>query len=165
MCALRAALHDLASACGGGESSAPDATSDCFDRAALLEHLANHVLMPIQTTVAVNAAALPAAIDAYCDALDAGAPGSTLAAARTSWAEAMDAWERAEGALIGPAAMDNRTLRSLIYAWPTISSCELDRDTASRFADPSSYDVSTKLIRVRSLYAIEYLLHPQSDDH
>jgi predicted lipoprotein len=165
MHATRASVFILLMACGGEHGRTPDAPPDGFDRTALLDHLANKVLLPMQTTVAAKAAALPGAIDAHCDALDAGAPGTALDAARAAWAETIDAWQRAEAALIGPAAMDNKALRSMIYAWPTISTCEIDRDTASRFADPSSYDISTKLIRVRSLYAIEYLLYPRSGDH
>ena len=165
MHALRASIFALLVGCGNESSRSPDATPDGFDRTALLEHLANRVLLPMQTTVAAKATALPAAIDAHCDALDAGTPGTTVDAARTAWAETIDAWQRAEAVLIGPAAMDNKTLRSYIYAWPSISTCEIDRDTASRFADPSSYDISTKLIRVRSLTAIEYLLHPPSANH
>src|SRR5688572_12284657 len=144
-------------ACGSGSSlPAPDAAPEGFDRTALLDHLANDVLLPIQLRAAEEAAALPAAIDAYCDALDAGTLGDTSQAARTAWAETMDAWQRAEAMLVGPAAMDNKTLRSQIYAWPSISTCEIDRDTASRFLDPASYDITTKLVRVRSLTAIEY---------
>src|SRR5687767_3991604 len=77
----------------------------------------------------------------------------------------MTAWQRAESAMIGPAAMDNKALQSKIYSWPLLSTCELDRDTASRQLDPSSYDISTKLVRVRGLYAIEYLLHPPNASH
>lgn len=164
MRAIRSSVYVLLVACGGG--SAPlDAPVDGFDRTALLDHLARRVLLPMQTASAVKAAALPGAIDVYCDALDSGTPGTTLDAARAAWAETIDTWQRAEAVLIGPAAMDNKALRSKIYAWPTISTCEIDRDTASRFADPSSYDISTKLIRVRSLTAIEYLLHPPSASH
>lgn len=159
---LRPWLFVLLVGCGGDNPAKPDAPTDTFDRTALLDHLAHQVLLPMQTNAAEKAAALPAAIDAHCDALDAQAPGTTLDTARAAWVEAMDAWQRAEEVLIGPAAMDNKALRSLIYAWPTISTCEIDRDTASRFADPSSYDISTKLVRVRSLFAIEYLLYPPS---
>lgn len=165
MQAVRALAFALLVGCGGQSTPVPDAPADGFDRSALLDHLANRVLLPIQSAAAARAAALPVAIDAHCDALDAGAPGATLDAARVAWAETIDAWQRAEAVLIGPAAMDNKTLRSFIYAWPSISTCEIDRDTASRFAEPSSYDVSTRLIRVRSLTAIEYLLYPPSADH
>jgi uncharacterized protein len=166
MHAIRAVAFVLLVGCGGEGTRLPDAAPpDAFDRSALLAHLGNRLLLPIQTAAAAKAAALPVAIDAHCDALDAGAPGTTLDAARGAWVETMDAWQRAEAVLIGPAAMNNKTLRSYIYAWPSISTCEIDRDTASRFADPSSYDVNTKLIRVRSLTAIEYLLYPPSATH
>jgi predicted lipoprotein len=149
----------------GGESGQPDAIADNFDRNALLAHLGEHVLLPIHATFDTRANALPAAIAAHCDALDAGTPGTTLDAARAAWREAIDTWERAEQLLIGPAAMDNKALRDRIYAWPLLAPCDVDRDVASRWADPASYDISTKLQRQRSLLAIEYLLFPQTDAH
>jgi predicted lipoprotein len=61
--------------------------------------------------------------------------------------------------------MDNKTLRDRIYGWPLLATCSLDRDTASRFADPSSYDIAAKLVNARSLAAIEYLIYVDSPDH
>jgi predicted lipoprotein len=163
---VRVLVPVLVAACGGSSGTpTPDAVPDGFDRSAMLDHLAREVLLPMQTEAATAAAALPTAIDAHCDALDAGTPGTTLDDARASWITAMDAWQRAEAVLIGPAAMNTKELRAKIYAWPSISTCEIDQNTASRFANPSSYDISTKLVRVRSLTAIEYLLHPPSVDH
>lgn len=150
--------------CGGGPSS-PDAAADGFDRSAMLAHLGQKVLLPIQEAFADRAAALPPAIEAYCSALDAGPPGTTLEAARAAWRDAMDGWQAADALLVGPAAMDQKTLRERIYAWPLLSTCGLDRDTASSWADPASYDVSTKLANVRSLAAVEYLLHTAATAH
>ena len=146
--------------CGNEPGRDIDAPPDGFDRAGMLAHLAEHVLLPIQATFATRASALPAAISARCDALDAGQPAATLDAARTAAAAAIDAWERAEALQIGPAAMDHAKLRGEIYAWPLLSPCELDRDVASRWANPASYDVGVKLINARSLTAVEYLLYP-----
>lgn len=162
---VRASLFVLLVGCGGESKRSPDATADNFDRSAMLDHLAHKVLLPMQTTFAAKAAALPAAIDAYCDALDAGSPGTTLDAARAAWAEAIDAWQRAEAVLVGPARMNNRTLRQNIYAWPQVATCSIDFNTASRWADPASFDITTTLVNVRSLAAVEYLLHPPSDSH
>ena len=153
-------------ACGGsGDDTAPDAPSDGFDRNAMLAHLATHVLLPIQTEFKTSAAALPGAIDAYCDAVEASSIGTTRDAAKTAWIAAVDRWQRAEPLLVGPAAMDNKTLRDRIYGWPLLATCSLDRDTASRFADPSSYDIAAKLVNARSLAAIEYLIYVDSPDH
>lgn len=161
-----ASLVVLLAACsGGGTTPEIDAPSDDFDRRALLAHLGTHVLLPIQADVAAKTAALPAAITAHCDALDAGQPGATLAAARTAWSQAIDAWERAEALLIGPAAMDNKTLRDRIYGWPLLSTCGVDRDTATRWSDPGSYDIATRLTNVRSLASIEFLLHTSDNAH
>lgn len=152
-------------ACGGGTTPNQDAAPDNFDRSALLAHLATNILLPAQTAFAAQAAALPAAIAAHCDALDLATPGTTLDAARAAMATTVDAWQRAEAMLVGPAAMDNATLRGWIYGWPLLSPCEIDRDVAGRWADPASYDVSTQLVNARSLTAIEFLLYPPSDLH
>lgn len=153
-------------ACGGGSTARPDAPPpDGFDRNQLLAHLANEVLLPLQTGFATAAAAVPPAIEAYCAALDQGTPGTTLETARAAWAAAVDAWEAADAVLVGPATNDSRALRDWIYGWPLLSSCSLDRDTASSFADPSSYAVATRLINARSLAAVEYLLYTPDTAH
>lgn len=152
-------------ACGNGALSRPDGAADGFDRNALLAHLATQVYLPLQAEVAAAAGMLPAAIGAYCTALDQGTVGDTREGARAAFATAIDAWESAEAVLVGPAAMDGKALRSLLYSWPLISPCEIDRDTASRWADPASYDVSTELVNSRSLAGIELLLYPANDNH
>ena len=157
-------------ACGGSGAGddtppVPDAPNDGFDRNAMLAHLATHVLLPMQTELAASAAALPDAIDAYCDAVEANAIGTTRDAAKAAWIAAVERWQRADTLLVGPAAMDNKTLRDRIYGWPLLATCSLDRDTASRFANPASYDVSTKLVNARSLAAIEYLIYVDAPDH
>ncbi len=154
-------------ACGGrgDDTPTPDAPQDGFDRTAMLTHLATHVLLPIQTEFRTSAAALPGAIEAYCDAVEANATGATRDAAKAAWVAAVDRWQRADTLLVGPAAMDNNTLRDRIYGWPLLATCSLDRDTASRFANPASYDVSTKLVNARSLAAIEYLIYIDSPEH
>jgi predicted lipoprotein len=164
---MRIALCALVSvAACGGQAAKPDAApTDSFDRSMLLDHLANQVLLPLQTRFATVAARLPPAIAASCDALDRGLPDATLEAARAAWGETVDAWQAADALLVGPAAMDNRAIRDRIYGWPLLSSCGLDRDTASSFADPASYDASTRLVNVRSLAAIEYLLYSTQAAH
>ncbi len=160
------------SSCSDGGSEKMDAAlpTDDFDRRGMLAHLATNVLLPMQIDAAATIALVPGAIGAYCDALDANASDSAPAitardAARATFSDAIDAWEATEAVLVGPAAMDNETLRGLIYSWPLVSPCELDKDTASRWANPSSYDVATELVNARSLSAIEFLLYPPSSDH
>jgi predicted lipoprotein len=155
-----------ASGCGGGDSARPDTPADNFDRAALLANEATNVLLPIQAAFDDKAAAVPAAIAAYCDALDAaGDVATTRDATIVAWAAAVDAWHPADAALVGPAAMDMKDLREKIYAWPLRAPCGLDRDTASRWADPASYDVGAQPPNERSLYAIEYLMFSTATMH
>lgn len=154
-------------ACSDGGTTKADAfvPTDDFDRRAMLTHLANNVLLPIQADVAAKAALLPPAILAYCDALDGGTPGNTLDAAHTALGVAIDSWQHADAILVGPAAMDQRTIRDRLYSWPLLSPCELNKDMATHWADPSSYDVATELVSTRSLTSIEFLLYPPSDAH
>lgn len=158
------AVVALVAACGGG-SNRPDAPDDGFDRSALLEHLGTNVLLPMQATFADKAAALPPAIEAYCSALDTGTVGATRDAAVAAWTAAIDAWELADAVLVGPAAMNMKDLREKIYAWPLLAPCGVDRDTASRWADPSSYDIAAQPPNERSLLAIEYLLFTTDTAH
>jgi uncharacterized protein len=149
------------SACSGGTGRTKmDAPDVDFDRNALLANLASNILLPMQAEVDAKAALLPASLGAYCDALDGGNSGtiaSTRDAFSTAFATAMDAWQRADALLVGPAEMDNRALRDRIYAWPALAPCDLDRDVITYWTTPSSYDLSTRTGRVRSLGAVEYL--------
>jgi predicted lipoprotein len=157
----------VAAACGGGgEEPRIDATPDGFDRPALLAHLVEAVLVPIHADVATAAAALPGAIDAYCAALEVpGDPTAAQAAARAAWATTVDAWQRADAILVGPAAMDSKALRDRIYAWPLLATCAVDRDTPVAFADPAAFDVAARLNNARSLTAIELLLFYTEPTH
>ncbi len=154
-------------ACSDGGSAKVDAAqpTDDFDRRALLTHLATDVLLPIQANVATAAERLPPALLAYCDALDAGNVGTTRDAARAALGDAIDAWQYADAVLVGPAAMNQKAIRDRIYAWPLLSPCELNKDVASRWTNPASYDVTTELVSTRSLTAVEFLLFPPTDAH
>lgn len=154
----------LAILVGCGGPSRPTDPNDGIDRTAILQHLSTNVLLPMQTEFVARVTPLPDAIASYCDALDSSLDASPDAA-RAAWRLAMDSWHRAEALLIGPAAMDNRTLGTQIYAWPLVATCRIDRDTASRFVDPASYDITTRLVNERSLATVEYLLHRTDPAH
>ncbi len=141
--------------CGGGTPATPDAPNDGFDRNAMLAHLVDSVLLPIQADLATQTTALTAAIETYCDQLDAG--GGTPDAAREAWRTTMVAVDRFDAAVVGPAAMDNRAQRDRVYGWPLLSTCFVDRDTATLFTS-GQLDVTAKLANAKSLTAVEYLL-------
>lgn len=152
------------SACSG-TGTKPDVPADGFDRRAMLQHVSANVLLPIQATFDAKAAVLPEAIEAHCNALDQGDANGKRAGVVTAWGEAIDAWQFADAVLIGPAAMNTKDLRAKIYAWPLVAPCGLDRDTASRWANPASYEVAKQPPNERSLAAIEYLLFNTDFSH
>nr|MBP9088695.1 hypothetical protein [Kofleriaceae bacterium] len=92
---LLLALATVASGCGGATNAKPDAFDGGFNRAALVEHLVNNLLVPIQEAFLVRANELPGVVQAYCTALDTGADATVpRAAAQIAWANAVDAWQR-----------------------------------------------------------------------
>lgn len=163
---LSSLLLTVVAGCGGESTAKPDAFDGGFNRAALVEHLVTAVLLPIQEAVVQTANVLPATVQAYCTALDAGADATApREAAQLAWSNAVDAWQRADAILVGPAAMDNSALRSKIYAWPLMAPCGVDRDVVAIWTDPAGYTVDTRAINVRSLSAMEFLLFPPNANH
>lgn len=163
---LLATAAIVVGACGGGTTAAPDAFDGRFNRAALVEHLVTNLLLPIQDGFVAKANELPAAVQAFCTVLEAGTDATVeRKAAQLAWANAVDAWQRADALLVGPAAMNNSALRSKIYAWPLMAPCGVDRDVVAIWNDPAGYSVEPRAINVRSLSAIEFLLFPPNDNH
>jgi uncharacterized protein len=147
--------------CSAPAGTKADAPNDGFDRNAMLAHLSRDVLLPMQAEVEAKAAVLPGAIDAYCTAMDTPSRDAAISA----WAQTVDAWERADAVLIGPAAMNNKDLRYKIYGWPLLAPCGLDRDTVTYWTTPSAYDIAAQPPNERSLLAIEYLLFTTQTEH
>ncbi len=152
----------LGTACG--TDSGPAAPTDNFDRRAMLAHLGEHLLVPVYTDFELAAAQLATDIDGLCTAIGTADEVTALDAARASFGAAMDRWQLAEAMLLGPAAMNERTLREQIYSWPLVSSCAVDQEVAALHST-GAVDVTTKLNNRRGLDAIDYLLFAPSLDH
>lgn len=158
-----ALLLGLLAACGGGGGgSSIDARGDEFDRAGMTANLVASVIRPTYQSFADRAAELQAAAAAWCGATDSA---EALEAARTAWRAAMAQWQQAEMMLVGPAAMNDRALRDLVYSWPTVSTCAVDQEVAMAHADPDGYDIATRTANRRGLAALEYVLFTASLDH
>ena len=155
-------------ACGGGgggdDSPAPDARDDGFDRRALLERVGEHVGATYDA-FATEASAMAGAIDAWCTALGGAGADTARADAEQAWRDAMDVWQAADAVLLGTPAANMKTLRNRIYSWPLVNTCAVDHDVATRWADPGSYDVTSRLDNRRSLAAVEYLLFTTGLEH
>lgn len=142
-----------------------DAPDDGVNRTQLLTHLGADVFLPMYTDFEASAATLSTKVAAYCTALESGAIGTTHDDAKAAWRAAIDDWQAIDAVLVGPAAMDGKILRDRAYAWPLVSPCGLNRDTASRWADPSTYDVTTQPVNERSLAGLEFLLFTADTAH
>ena len=154
----------MAAACSSPDGgSAVDAPEAPFDRGGLLRRIAVDLLTPGYAQFATDATALDAAVDAHCAVLDASGDGAaTETAARAAWRTAIATWQRLDAVMVGPGAADDLRLRNRIYAWPLLAPCTIDQDVVARWSAPGSFDVATRLDNVRSLAAVEYLLHPTS---
>jgi uncharacterized protein len=159
-------------ACGEGGASDGntdgvriDAPDDGVNRTQLLTHLGSDIFLPMYTDFEASAATLSTKVAAYCTALEGGAVGTTHDEAKAAWRAAIDDWQAIDAVLVGPAAMDGKILRDRAYAWPLVSPCGLNRDTASRWADPSTYDVATQPVNERSLAGLEFLLFTSDTAH
>jgi predicted lipoprotein len=75
----------------------------------------------------------------------------------------MTDWQVAEMMLIGPAAMNELTLRDRIYSWPLVSSCAVSQDVMLKRGNPD-YDIGAQLNNRRGLDALEFLLFTTSLD-
>jgi len=155
----------LAGAVSCGSGGGPSGPTDSFDRRGMLDNLANNLLVPTYEAFAGAAATLESGVQDYCASLGTAGEAAALATAQVSWRATMDAWQLAEAMLLGPAAMNERTLRERVYSWPTISSCAVDQEVEAYRLAPTSFDIGTRLNNRRGLDAIEYLLFAPSLDH
>lgn len=144
-------------------SGLPDASTDDFDRAALVQNLANAVIVPTYEAAIASSAELTSAIESYCEGLGTGDETLLRDQARTAWASAMNAWQRAELSIIGPASPDSLALRDFIYSWPVTSACAVDQAVMDSF-DNDGFDISGQLLNRRGIDALEYLLYNQAED-
>jgi len=150
---------------GGGTPQADARPPDTFDRQAMVAHLAEEILLPTYEAFASRVADLGPAVDAYCDALGGEEEASARTAAQDAWRAAMLEWQTAEVMLVGPAAMNDRARRDLIYSWPVTSTCAVDREVMERQLDPAAYDLASKLSNRRGLPALEHVLFATSLEH
>lgn len=155
------ALAAVAACSSPGGGTPVDAPDVAFDRAGVLRRIAVDLLAPTYDRFATEAAALDTAVGVHCAVLDAGGDGAaTEASARAAWRTAIATWQRLDAVMVGPGAADDLRLRNRIYAWPLLAPCTIDQDVVARWSAPGSFDVATRLDNVRSLAAVEYLLHP-----
>ena len=139
-----------------------------FDFTGMFTAIADEVIVPSYQGLAQEAqlfAATTGPIAGYCTALLSD-PQASAADAQASWRSVMNAVQRADMHLIGPAAGNGGALRNRLngYGSAQLSTCGIDQSVVQAF-DNAAFDVSTKTLNQRSMAAIEYLLFNEDLGH
>ena len=152
-------------ACSTEPAPNPD---DGFDRGQVLLDAAEYVFVPTYEQFHTDAVALEAAVADYAAALSGAADvAPALEAARSAWRTAMASWQRAEVMQLGPAGPESRFTagegrRDGVYSWPSVSTCRVDQNVASRGWEAEGFFGSDQ-INAFGLDALEYLLFNEDE--
>ncbi|SFR65302.1 Predicted lipoprotein [Marinobacter daqiaonensis] len=157
----------LLSACGGsggGDGTGNQETGACsaFDCQAMLENVADNVVIPAMIDFEARANHLESAVSAW----RADQNNDTLKQeARQAWNDAMDAWQRVEVMQTGPLTDNSSLLRDSIYSWPSTSTCAVDQEVIEAEEQGDNYDISARTPLRKGLDALEYILHTDTLEH
>lgn len=141
-------LAPLALSIAACDSGGP--TADDFEAGPVLENVATDVITATYADLAVEAAGLLDAVEAF----EADPSAARLAAARQQWRDARAPWELSEGFLFGP--VDTEGLDPSLDSWP-VNRTDLDAVLASTATLSPSY-VAGLEATLRGFHTIEYLL-------
>lgn len=142
------ALPLVLAGCGGGGGGGSSSTTR-FQAKAMVDNLADHIILQTYTNLNAQAVALVAAVQAVQAApTDEGA----MDAAQAAWKATRVPWESSEGFLFGP--VDVLGIDPAIDSWP------LDTATLLAFmaTNPDQTAVEGASDDVRGFHAMEYLL-------
>ena len=159
------------SSSGGIDAAIPDGPIDCGSAPGAAAPFTKQALLSAASECAAWHACtfVNAATTLRTSVRDQAASPSDekLAAARASFATAMNEWSKLEVLQFGPVAskiMDpyhGRGLRTFIHPWPQTNRCEVEKQVAVK---EYQQGIDVVLPAARGLYALEYALHyPGSD--
>lgn len=154
-----AALIALLAGCGGssggaGGSATTDACkeldNDTFSCADMVNDLVEFGVRPLTDDFATQAQALHDATNTYCAPLiaDGTDTDANLTAAQNAWVAAAETVQQLAVMQFGPLGNDDTDFPS-IYAWPTVSACNVDLQVVSG---------SLASDNRAGMFAMEYLL-------
>lgn len=149
-------------ACSSGSEEGTNAeASREYDVPALLSALAKHVIAPSYDQARSASFGLSQAVQAL------PADGATLNVVQSlideRFKEMMNAWQQVEVMQLGPAGattavVAGENLRDEIYSWPTTNPCLIDQAIVNQSYAETDF-LTTSLVNVRGLDALEYLLY------
>jgi uncharacterized protein len=161
-------LMGLIGACTSPPSpKSPPVDPPGFARTALLESVANNVIMPSYLEFESAASTLESALKEYQTAVSSsGEKATKLELARTAWKSAMVAWQAVEALQIGPVAQKGKRLggesiRDEVFSWPTVNTCRVEQEIVYQKYSESTF-FSESLVMSYGLDALEYVLFVHS---
>ena len=141
---------------------------------SVLTSVVDDIIIPNYKNLSDEAAQFAAtdeALATYCDAIGTADEAARLEDAQNSWKSLMQAAQKTELHIIGPAALNNKSLRNRVYFYQekdnlvdTVSTCAVDAAVANADSQPD-FEVAATSNNQRGLSAIEYLLFTTSLDH
>jgi uncharacterized protein len=168
--------RDIASpvaASGGGGSTGSTNTSitgteQAFDRAALMTNLVDSIFIPnyeATATLADSFSAGSGSLATYCDSIGTADEAVSLTTAQTGWLALMDAVQKTEMHVIGPALRNDEALHNRVhsYAAGSLATCALDQAVIE--ASSTNFQVASRAFNQRGMGALEYLLFNSNLDH
>lgn len=156
---LSALMVTVLSGCGGSSGGAgagatvdtcSELSSDTFSCSQMLTDLVEQGVRPVSAQLTNEATIMHDAVDAYCDPLiDSDSDvSSTLTTAQGAWSNAYATLQQLAVMQFGPLANSDTGMNTL-YAWPEVSSCNIDRQVTTGTLGSSNKS---------GLFAMEYLL-------
>lgn len=120
-----------------------------FDRAEMLENMADNIILPRLQAFQSEATELHAAVNAFAQDVNA----ENLAAARSAWADAAEDWQYVSAFGFGPGDLSLGPIGSVLGTFPA------DASAIEQAIAAQDFSLNNFRRDVRGLYALEYLLY------
>lgn len=145
-----------------------DNVLDTFDRSVLMTNVVDTIFIPNYQSTASLAETLSSesgSLANYCDAIGTGDETAAFAAVEGDWSALMDAVQKTEMHVLGPALRNDEALQKRIHSYSTgtLASCALDQAVIE--AGNAGFQVANRAFNQRGMSAIEYLLFNTDLNH
>lgn len=171
--------RDLASAPAGtsgttptnsssGSTTTTEPSGEGFDRLALMTNLADNIFIPNYQSSADLAETFSndsGALATYCGSIGSAEEAADYEAAKSGWLSLMDAVQKTELHVVGPALRNDEALHNRVHSYSVgaLASCGLDQAVIAAAKD--DYQIANRAFNQRGMGAIEYLLFNQNLKH
>ncbi len=132
-------------------------SDDDFDRTALLENMADNIIIPAYTDLSTKVTSLQNAATAFTQ----NPTLVSLGTVQQAWEEAYVAWQYANAFNFGPGGEDGLRKRLI----EEIGTFPVSEDKINTIVSSGTYNLSDFNRDARGFLAIEFLLFNLSDDH